>query len=333
MLAPTNPYEPLVRETLSRLASQLNSGLLRVQREADGSRLVVRAPGHGGRDIVVPCDRSALLPPPALPPRCARGLLSQLTLPPVQIGGKRVNVPHWAIVRNHDVMCAEMPRHVRDLHPASVVVISTRGAEDGTCIYGWYIRLAATPHELIRLPGSHLWALADLLMRDHVLRESSLITDYWDCFFTSDEPGGGFSPMAASRFARFRKRAAASAKAVTGTPPVTRKRSRDEERDAAVDAAALHDTCVICLDESPTAQPRCTHSSCRTLTCARCHNDSRGLCPICDRSAINADYPCSSCNRLFPLRQYGLPCVGCAANSLCHECYSDFRECGACECE
>ena len=53
---------------------------------------------------------------------------------------------------------------------------------------------------------------------------------------------------------------------------------------------------------------------CSTHVCDGCYADTRGLCPICDRSAINAGYPCAGCGDIttrqnFQLRGIELPDV------------------------
>jgi hypothetical protein len=130
-----------------------------------------------------------------------------------------------------------------------------------------------------------------------------------------------FHELACERFARFRKRAAAAA-------TKDRKRARANKRSYEESAG---ETCVICLEEKASARKRCRHDHCGTHVCNKCHSDSRGLCPVCDRSSINADYPCSSCHKLTRLSQYGFPCTACNSKSMCADCYTGFSACGACE--
>ena len=328
-----NPYEPFVREVLTRLATNLNSGRLNLRHDAAAQRYVVEAPGHSGRNIVVPCAPEALRAPSTLPARTARGLLSDLKL--VSANGKEVDVPKSAIVRNHCYTVACDPytappcrgcEHGTCPHgwsadavrPEAIVVLQLRD-EDNLPIFGWYVCFWDRPTQLVRMPERIIEQLANAFYEDDRIRNSSLVTQYEDC--TTVGLDDNFHEMACKRFARFRKRAAAAALKDS-------KRKRDDS-EAAGDG--VYETCVICLEEKQTAIKRCRHDHCGTHVCMKCHSDSRGLCPVCDRSSINADYPCSSCHRLVRLCEYGFPCTGCAAHSLCTHCYKGFSECGACE--
>ena len=110
-----------------------------------------------------------------------------------------------------------------------------------------------------------------------------------------------------------------------------REGERAAEERAEERAAAAPQMCVVCLEERVSSTVRCRGGSCAARVCATCHADARGLCPICDRGPINARYPCVRCMRLTPLREYGYQCISCHRRSLCKTCYTDFRECHACE--
>lgn len=320
-----NAYEPFVRDVLARLASNLSSGRLNLRHDPDGSRYVVEAPGHTGRHIVVPCAPEALRAPSTMPARTARGLLSKLII--VSACGKEVHVPKSAILRDYKYkLQAEMmpnvcrgcefgtcPHGWQTPHPRSVVVLNLRTGSECNNLFGWYVCFSDKVNVLVRIPPQ----IVNLILK--TLRDnsrSSLLTKY------EEEDGHVFHELACERFARFRKRAAAAA-----LKEVKRKR---EDEPAAKDDTP-RETCVICLEERPTAYKRCRHNHCGTHVCIKCHCDSRGLCPVCDRSSINADYPCSSCHRLVRLGEYGFPCTGCDTHSLCSHCYTEFSECSACE--
>ena len=329
-----NPYEPFVRSVLTRLAGELSDGRLSIRQEAGGARYVVEAPGHTGRDIVVPASEW-LKPPSVMPPRSVKGLLSKLTIRNAE--GSAINVPKSAIVRDYNVPSLWTPLAmqgvcrgcefgtcphgwaVRDIDPAGIVVLSLR-SEEGFQVFGWYVRFVDTPKELVRIPETIIAQLADMMENDPVLTHSSLLTRYEDCSITDEAPEPSFHADACKRFARYRTRVCAAY-----------SKDRKRKRPAMDASSGGGETCVICLEERPSAAKRCRHDSCGTHVCETCHSDSRGLCPVCDRSSINADYPCSSCHRLTRLRAYGFPCSVCNTHSLCSHCFSGFEACGACE--
>ena len=320
-------YVSFVRDVLRRLSLDFSAGRLSIRVDANGRRYVVEAPGAGGRDIVLPAHDDALMVAPRPPPRDPRDLFSPYTI------GADVHVPWSAIARNHDVVT-----HAA-VDPAGVVVLRLRGDDGAVCC--WFVRLRDEPRKLTQLSVDCARRFASMLVRDELLQHSSLCGELWDCRFNGDEPGGDFCATACARFQRYRKRVTAAVAVSKGL----RKRKRTtvatwdacnlaclpNTTPAPAPALAPAHTCVICLDDKSCAQPRCRSSSCGTRVCDTCHADSRGLCPLCDRSAINADYLCSCCNRLHRLRAHGYPCVGCSSHSLCLECYEQFGECAACD--
>lgn len=359
--APANPYEPFVREVLERLADDLNAGMLDVRQEAGGARYIVYAPGHTGRNIVVPATHAALQKPAQLPRRSARGLLSKLTLRDAR--GKSIHVPKEAILRSYDrpLDAEEMKNACRGCQfpncchgwklprPDAVVVLRLRENSMGGNVYGWYVLIGNNTTELVRVPAQVSAMLYEMMRAEPQLEQSCLVQKYPDCALVSDPiDATDFHRLACKRFARFRKRAASAALSERKTAEQdSKKRWRAEDYDkneyvhpdTADDdgyggiADACGRTCVICLEDKLTAGKRCRHDSCGAHVCATCYSEARGLCPICDRSSINADYPCSCCGRLTRLRQYGFPCVACAANTLCKDCFGSFSECGPCGCE
>ena len=325
-----NPYEPFVRNVLTRLADELGAGRLNLRREDNGVRYVVEAPGHSGRNIVVPAAHGALEMPTKFPARTAKGLLSKLTV--VDASGKVVHVPKSAIVRNYDYCIHEREFGMRagvcrgcefgtcphgwkaeQINPVGVVVLELRD-EDYEPAHAWYVRFADAPTRLVRLPEVIVDKISTIMSLDPELQHSSLMGRY------ADDLANGFHELACERFARFRKRAAAAA-----------TKDRKRKCPEASPATGGGETCIICLEEQVTARKRCRHDHCGTYVCDTCHSDSRGLCPVCDRSSINADYPCSSCHKLTRLSQYGFPCTACNSRSLCSDCYTGFSACGACE--
>ena len=336
----TNSYEPFVREVLTRLSHDLVAGRLSIRQESDGVsavRYIVDAPGHAGRSIIVPASADALQSPTDLPERSPRGLLSKLRV--VDSDGKAVHVPKSAIVRDHKqrfLNCHRMlgacrgcefgtcPHGWIDPHPASIVVLKLRN-RSGFDAFGWYVRFNDAPTDLVRVPTQIIKRIAPEFENDDVMQNSRLVTQYEDCVTTmdwDDDDDTSFHKTACERFALFRKRAAVAA-------AKDKKRKRLEQEESSEGG----ETCVICLEERASAQKRCRHVNCGTHVCDACHSNSRGLCPVCDRPSINADYPCSSCHRLTRLSCYGYPCTACDSHSLCVRCYGEFGACGACSVE
>lgn len=328
-----NPYEPFVREVLTRLSAELGSGQLSIRQEGGGARYVVEAPGHSGRNIVLPASREALKAPSTLPERSPKGLLSKLTL--TNAIGDKINVPKSAIVRDHNHVTPAItyngvcrgcefgtcPHGWADPHPTAIVVLQLRN-DNGFNSYGWYVRFTDHPTRLVRVPDAIIKRMSLELAADSHMRHSTLVTMYEDHVTAFDwDEDACFHATACTRFARYRTRVCAAV-----AKEKKRKRPLDDDR-----ITRSSETCVICLEERPTARKRCRHDHCGTHVCDTCHSDSRGLCPVCDRSHINADYPCSSCHRLTRLSQYGFPCTSCNVHSLCSHCYTSFGSCGACE--
>lgn len=314
-------YAPFVRDVLQRLSADVTAGLLSIRVDGDGRRYVVAAPGAGGRDIVLPAHDDALMVPPRPPPRDPRDLFS-----PYTIGG--VHVPWKAILRNYEKVAARVGNSwARVPYPDEVVVLRLRN-DDGAHCYGWFVRLVAAPRKLVMLPLYVAQALGRLMLCDDTLQHSSLCADLWDSRLVHLQPCGNFYQCAVARFKRYRDVVVAA----TNQRKRNCKRTRPSANSPVPATPAPAHTCVICLDDKASAQPRCRHDGCGARVCDTCHADSRGLCPICDRSALNADYPCSCCNRLHRLNEYGYPCVCCCSHSLCLECYGQFGQCVACEC-
>ena len=97
----------------------------------------------------------------------------------------------------------------------------------------------------------------------------------------------------------------------------------------AVDPSAVG-TCVVCLDEKASATARCRSQTCKVLVCDGCHAKTRGMCPLCDRGHMNADFLCAGCGRIEQLSEFGLPCVRCKNTSLCRSCYDASWWCASC---
>lgn len=321
-------WERHVRDTLTRLSEQLDAGLLRLR--TDGSRLVVDPPGEGGRGIVLPTGQTSLLAP-VLPARSPRSLLSALYIASPQ---RQVNVPAHCIVRDHS---RALIGHDNGLPPPEAIVVLSLRGEDGEPMYGWYVRYHSQLRRLVKLPPSDCRKLARAMAGDNNLGRSSLLQEHLDAWCTGlDESDVDFNSIAITRFMNYRQRVSRACKhplapTATVTNTASKRPRLEPHTPTTPPPCESHETCLICLEESESAARRCRHDSCGVHVCADCHASSRGLCPLCDRTAINADFPCSCCNKLSRLQQYGFPCTGCKANSLCKDCFMNFRECAACD--
>lgn len=334
-----SPWATHVRETLAQLQAQLHDGTLRLH-YGEG-RYVLRAASAVGRDIVLP-TREGVLAAPSPPPRSCKGLLSPYTIVEPGRRAEPAHVPWAAIARIHGYRqtlphdacrgcawegCAHGWPVASTLNPAAIVVL--RLVVDAyQPVYGWYLNVVRTADpdtkRLVPLPRVVRERLIDFMARDALLSNSALLRKY-----NNQEAadymleGDGFHATACRRFERYRELVMS---AVRGSKE-NRKRQREEQGAA---PTAEVGTCLVCLEDRPRAADRCRQPGCAAVVCGDCHAASRGLCPICDRAALNADYPCFGCHRLTSLRRYGYACVGCGDHSLCQECYGSFGECLAC---
>lgn len=237
--------------------------------------------------------------------------------------------------------------------PYEIIVLAVRRSHRRVC-YGWFVRWIGCEEQVLRKVPSHICILLNQRMVCDVdLRRSSLVTKYPD----SDiwwRPGGPtpnelefvelasrafardarwFKTMPPSEHARKRARhapvsktdASASASSASSAPAVPMP------AHASVDVNPLAvGTCVVCLDEKASAAERCRSQTCKVLVCDRCHAKTRGMCPLCDRGNINADFLCAGCGRIEQLSEFGLPCVRCKNTSLCRSCYDASWWCASC---
>lgn len=318
----TRAWDFFVSETLNRLSTDLAAGQITLRLDERGERYVVEGPTESGRDIVVPTSSRALLVPPRLPQRVSPwGLLSPFFITDTRLK-LRTQVPWSAIRRDYNVSIAT----ANDASSESIVVLRLRG-QSGDAVFGWYVRFESSPRRLVRVSADVCQRLIDAMRHDDKLVGSSLVNRYTDVGVYHDASGLAFNALAVDRFITYKKRIALA------TSVIGHKRGRACDKPTPTPTPVQSDatTCVICLEDHTTAIQRCRHDSCRTHVCFDCHSHCRGLCPVCDRSAINSDYPCSKCNTLVPLSKYGYPCVACQSNCLCKGCYKVYGECGSCE--
>jgi hypothetical protein len=79
--------------------------------------------------------------------------------------------------------------------------------------------------------------------------------------------------------------------------------------------------CAVCLCTDKLVSPAC--STCHIKLCFNCRcNDCKGLCPVCDREALNEAMTCIDCEQSFHLKD-GFMCAGCH-DMVCYTCFGDF---------
>ena len=361
-------WEEFVRETLISLQGQVDMGDLHLDRRDTGGLYMVTFGGSSSR-VAIPTHNECMLPPPSKDlKRSPQNLLSPYTIE--RRCGSPVNVPHSAIARDYgrlanrlDVSPIQGAYEYKRVDPASIVVIRVVTPEGSA--FGWYLRFDDAPRALERIPNRVIFNLMCVYSMDRDLRESRLV---WECMDVGVLQKGGFdfgiskhvtydtfNEYACNRFARFRTMVTKEVnrgkkrKCPTGWDPkdiaprrmTSKVTSVRMQRAAAAlfsnlveppeDEEVAVGTCLICLEDHGSAKVRCRQNSCGALICNDCHASTRGLCPICDRSAINADYPCSACGNLHPLSKHGFECLECKARTLCSGCYNSFGSCLTCD--
>ena len=283
------------------------------------------------------------LKPVATPPlRTRQTILSKwwLALPRRQ----RVYVPKAAIVRNHPTYPltwnAKNPWTL--LRPADVKVLAAMDPK-GVMRYGWYARFltAEDPegHFLTKIPPEVVARQIHCLAQDVELCESSLLTLFHDFDLSADRNGWSFQEFAELRYGRVaknldlqdeREQRGKKRSREWSTPPCSPEHYLMGDNMMKCTYSVTHDPlkCLVCLEHHKSGN-KC--GTCGGTVCNGCHQDMRGLCPICDRADINARYLCSCCGSLRRLRNSGMPCVQCSRPVVCAECYHAFGECSECD--
>ena len=95
-----------------------------------------------------------------------------------------------------------------------------------------------------------------------------------------------------------------------------------------------HDgVCAVCLEETTVSSELCVQRKCGLEICAECHQKTRGLCPLCDRSKLTnaCGWMCYSCNNAAELKDYGFECITCGLPHVCRGCFNTYSQCLRCE--
>jgi len=335
-------WRTFVRQQLQRLAEAGDFNITTEMSDGRGSilRYIVAPQGADGRSIVVP-NVNSILPPPELPARATRDLLAPYT---IQAPGKAkpVNVPWSRVLRDYKQV-ETRPRNIctscqwgpQCAHgwavpaPRSVIVLSVNDPETGNQLFGWFVRFTDDNKKLVQVPFPVAKQLTWRMENDVVMCTSALCSTY--ALDAHSEEDVDFLTLAHKSYERVYCNIRSALKRKREEEKIDSKRKGMQEPDFVPGCNPEANTCIVCLEDDELATSRCPHSKCTAAMCLKCHHKTRGLCPICDRTAINADYPCSACGRLARLQAYGLPCITCKSCTLCRECYNVYEECRPCE--
>jgi len=285
-------------------------------------------------------------PPPMLPPRSTSGFFSDFVL--VARNNDRVRVPHSMIVRDHNTPPIKLQRSICmgcgshnnccrgwEIPPANdVVVLSTRDLQ-GMVHYGWYLRFDIDPHRLVRIPLNIVQGLWALVRKTEGLNTSSLNAEFVDAYMTAE--GTDFEAMATLRIGQVGARIKRIRKAEAPAPSRGKKRGLYEDPGPSSkpaspernDPTQLKGECSVCLEEDYVHKQDCCGSA--GAVCTGCRAKMRHLCPVCDRSKVNADYQCASCSMVIPFKEFGFPCSSCNKCTICATCYKHYEECLDCD--
>jgi len=150
--------------------------------------------------------------------------------------------------------------------------------------------------------------------------------------------------LAFERFVRFGVRLQPRRRDALAARPAKRSRSESLERASRPGDGTESDSsstgrgggpCVVCFGGFVDGRARsvaCRLGVCSALACDECSARCRGLCPICDRSILSANYECGCCRSLVRLHEFGHACDTCEEAVLCQSCHIKRRECRGCEC-
>lgn len=301
-------------------------------------RYTVAPHGADGRSIIVPTS-CGLLALSKLPERATRDLLAPYTLQTRQ-SAQPLNVPWSRILRDYKQterrpagMCTgcdtgcQCPHGWKVPSPRSIVVLSVHDPVTKRQRMEWFVRFADDNKRLVQVPRLVAKKLSKHMERDMRMCVSSLCSTYAPDPESDDETE--FVDLAVRSYSRIYSNIRGALKRKLDDERYCHNKHHKQQQQADDDANTK--TCIVCLTDDKTAIGRCSRQNCTAATCAKCHDKTRGLCPICDRTAINGDYPCAGCGQLARLQFYGLPCVTCNSGILCKECYMSYEECRHCE--
>tara|TARA_Y100000389_G_C17453560_1_gene516469 strand:+ start:1637 stop:2680 length:1044 start_codon:yes stop_codon:yes gene_type:complete len=115
---------------------------------------------------------------------------------------------------------------------------------------------------------------------------------------------------------------------------VEKKCAPRKRNHAQLQMSGAHEgVCAVCLEETTVSAELCVQKRCGVEICADCHQKTRGLCPLCDRSKLSksCDWMCFSCNKAARLEDYGFECISCGKPRVCRGCFKMYSQCLHCE--
>lgn len=212
------------------------------------------------------------------------------------------------------------------IHPGLVVVLGTQNRV-GTVCCAWYKLAMGSKTRLERMTRDETSALLAEMKSCPLLRESSLcnrLTDYYlvhSQIMTDVYVERLISDACLSMIGQYKNH--------------LKMHSRMNKLGKIADAVCAKSpvatgSCQVCMaDEELLLRPTdcCGDAG---AVCAKCRIELKDLCPICDRSHLNACYSCARCGDSVRFLDYGFPCVQCDKSVLCAECYDGIESCNGC---
>jgi hypothetical protein len=263
-----------------------------------------------------------------LPERKLFGALSPFFL---MDGRRKINVPWSAIVRDRPpISSTDKELTPQNVSCSDVCVLKT--FDMGRVVYGWYAK--RDDRLLERLPKR---VVINILHECRSERPGSSLFAFNEASFST--PMLDFDVLAAIRFDRkhcvlisaMRKVKEQAAAACVAVRESAARQSQNANVPATRGSKRRRRTCVVCLEEEVVphgkALPKKSSCKCSIHVCNECDERLRGLCPLCERTKVNADYECMCCGGFFKLDKSGFPCTTCGDRSLCRSCFDGFEEC------
>lgn len=270
-------------------------------------------PTNGPREVIF---HAGMRPPNASPDATFKTFTSW------HLGG--TPVPHHAVVFGAASVplltgpprTARMRKlYWRQVHPCHAIMLCIHSLAE--C--GLFISTIGQK-KLIRIPDDDAARIMDEIKS--LMTEGNGLSQYMDCFLTL--PGRCFTERAVRAFSRYQKCVETTLCEVL----IDRRFGFYRHRSPSMDE---EQECLICLEMAVPSTWRCAGERCNTRICADCVAHTRGLCPICDRRYMQANFECGWCGNSRKMKHSGHPCVVCRDPTLCTECFNSFKQCLSCE--
>tara|TARA_X000001036_G_scaffold392231_1_gene390969 strand:- start:734 stop:1627 length:894 start_codon:yes stop_codon:yes gene_type:complete len=269
------------------------------------------------------------------PPRRARSALTSVWFRASD--GRKIYLPRHAVHRRgtplprhqrpfacdcaHGLACARGWKVMGWEHITVVLVLN----EHGLRVAGWFVQFLAPPSALIRVPATIVAALIDTLPRD---------AEAWEFPDASiATPESDFLALAEARYANLvapDRAVAQRTRSGTASPPPPAPSRWAPFAPPPTDTTERPGECVVCYEECEVHVPACCGVS--AAMCAGCHTQARGVCIVCQRGYVSAEYTCTCCGKGdVAFTDYGFACALCEARVLCAACCDADGACAACD--